>query len=320
MSRRQTRWTRLRDWLAPPVPVPASRERTVEQIRSQVRQIEIRARRARRDVLAGEYRTVFRGRGLEFSELRPYIPGDEVRDIDWKATARSRQPMVRQYVEEREQSLLLLVDCSASMAYSASGDSVYGRTVEIAGVLGLAAAASNDRVGVAGFAEQIRFALPPEKGERHLLRIIRELLRLPPEGGTDLLLALRYAGRVMRRRGVIVVISDFVDEQAGPSWQAELARLARRHDVVAIALRDPRATALTDADQRAIVQWSATEQVTPVLSDRARARWLERSLVAERLRLRATLQDCGVDALLLSTDEDWLPALAGWMRQRRQRP
>jgi len=166
---------------------------SLDEIRRQVRHIEVRARRALRDELAGEYRTAFRGRGLEFAELQPYNPGDDVRSIDWKATARLRTPVVRRYVEEREQTVLILVDVSGSMGYAASGPSVRDRAVEIAGVLGLAAAAANDVVGMAAFATDVVLAVPPAKGSSHVLRMLRDLLTLRAGGRTELARALRYA-------------------------------------------------------------------------------------------------------------------------------
>ena len=140
-----SRLRRLREWIVPPLPEAEPTTPTLDEVRRQVRHIEIRARRALRDAIAGEYRTAFRGRGLEFAELQPYNPGDDVRSIDWKATARLRTPVVRRYVEEREQTVLILVDVSGSMSYAASGPSIHDRAVEITGVLGLAAAAAKRR-------------------------------------------------------------------------------------------------------------------------------------------------------------------------------
>ncbi len=317
--RPSSRLSRVREWIAPPAPPPAAEPPTLDDVRTQVRQIEIRARRALRDALAGEYRTAFRGRGLEFAELQPYNPGDDVRAIDWKATARLRTPVVRRYVEEREQTILLLIDVSGSMAYAASGASVRDRAIEIAGALGLAAASANDLVGAAAFGTDVVLSVPPDKGSSHVLRILRDLLRLPAGGRTELARALRYAGRVMRKRGVVIVISDFVATHPDHVWETALARLARRHDVVAICLRDRREVALASANADGFVQWGGSERGDTVLADLETAQRQELALRAEQHAMLQRLRHCGCDAVLIGTDDDWLPILIGLFRQRRSR-
>ena len=314
-----SRLQRIREWIVPPVPEADPMSPTLEDVRRQVRRIEVRARRILRDAISGEYRTAFRGRGLEFAELQPYTPGDDVRSIDWKATARLRAPVVRRYVEEREQTVLILVDVSGSMGYAASGPSVRDRALEIAGVLGLAAAASNDIVGMAAFATDVVLAVPPAKGSSHVLRILRDLLTLDAAGRTELARALRYAGRVMRRRGVVIVISDFVVTHPDHVWEPALAQLSRRHDVVAVCLRDARETALATAAQGAMVHWGGAERQDMLLADDRISRIQERELESERRRMLARLRQCGCDALLIDTDQDWVPALVGLFRQRRSR-
>lgn len=319
MPRTTSRLQRFRDWVAPPVPDDEHSAPTMDDVRRQVRHIEIRARRALRDVMTGEYRTAFRGRGLEFAELQPYNPGDDVRSIDWKATARLRSAVVRRYVEEREQTILILVDVSGSMGYAASGPSVRDRAVEIAGVLGLAAASANDLVGVAAFATDVLLAVPPAKGSSHVLGILRDLLTLEARGRTELARALRYAGRVMRKRGVVIVISDFVMTHPDHVWEPALAQLSRRHDVVAVCLRDPRETSLTTSSQYAIVQWGGSERGDVLLADEGISAIQEAELDAERQRLLARLRHCGCDAVMITTGDDWAPTLVGLFRQRRRR-
>ena len=314
-----SRLQRIREWIAPTLPENESTTPTLNDVRRQVRRIEVRARRALRDELAGEYRTAFRGRGLEFAELQPYNPGDDVRSIDWKATARLRTPVVRRYVEEREQTVLILVDVSGSMGYGASGPSVRDRAVEIAGVLGLAAAAANDVVGVAAFATDVVLAVPPAKGSSHILRMLRDLLSLQAGGRTELARALRYAGRVMRKRGVAIVISDFVATHPDHVWEPALAQLSRRHDVVAICLRDARETTLAASAREAIVHWGGAERGDMLLADYGISQTQERGLEQERRRMLARLRQCGCDALMIDTDQDWLPVLVGLFRQRRSR-
>ncbi len=319
MPRTRSRLQRFRDWAVPPVPDAENSAPTLEDVRRQVRHIEIRARRALRDVMAGEYRTAFRGRGLEFAELQPYNAGDDVRSIDWKATARLRSPVVRRYVEEREQTILILVDVSGSMGYAASGPSVRDRAVEIAGVLGLAAASANDLVGVAAFATDVLLAVPPAKGSTHVLRILRDLLTLEAAGRTELGRALRYAGRVMRKRGVVIVVSDFVMTHPDHVWEPALAQLSRRHDVVAVCLRDARETSIVTSTQSAIVQWGGSERGDVLLADERISRIQQDELDAERQQMLTRLRQCGCDAVMITTDDDWAPTLVGLFRQRRRR-
>ena len=314
------RLRRIRDWIVPPLPEAQSAAPTLDEVRRQVRQIEIRARRALREALAGEYRTAFRGRGLEFAELQPYTPGDDVRSIDWKATARLRSPVLRRYVEEREQTVLILVDVSGSMGYAASGPSVRDRAVEIAGVLGLAAADANDLVGLAAFANDVVLAVPPSKGTSHVLRILRDLLTLQAAGRTELARALRYAGRVMRKRGVVIVISDFVKTHPDHVWEPALAQLSRRHDVVAVCLRDARETTLAAAADGAFVHWGGAEREDMLLADAQISLSQEEALAAERRKMLARLRQCGCDAVMVDTESNWIPALVGLFRQRRSRP
>ncbi len=314
-----SRLQRIREWIAPPMTEASSPAPSLDEIRRQVRHIEVRARRALRNELAGEYRTAFRGRGLEFAELQPYNPGDDVRSIDWKATARLRIPVVRRYVEEREQTVLILVDVSGSMGYAASGPSVRDRAVEIAGVLGLAAAAANDVVGVAAFATDVVLAVPPAKGSSHVLRMLRDLLTLRAGGRTELARALRYAGRVMRKRGVVIVISDYVATHPDHVWEPALAQLSRRHDVVAVCLRDARETRLAAAAGSAIVHWGGAERGDLLLADHGISQTQERELGSERRQMLARLRQCGCDAVMIDTDEDWIAVLVGLFRQRRSR-
>ena len=318
-----SRLQRIRDWVSPPSPTSPSTAPTLDDVRRQVRDIEIRARRSLREAMAGEYRSAFRGRGLEFAELQPYNPGDDVRTIDWKATARLRTPVVRRYVEEREQTVLILVDVSGSTGYAASGPSVKDRAVEITGVLGLAAATANDLVGVAAFGNDVTLAVRPAKGSSHVLRILRDLLTLEADGRTEMARALRYAGRVMRKRGVVIVISDFIATHPDHVWEPALAQLSRRHDVVAICVRDHHESALPRADGQGnaspIVHWGGAERGDLLLADDASAAAQQRALEAERRQIIARLRHCGCDAVMIDTNDDWTPALVGLFRQRRSR-
>ena len=302
--------------IMPPLPAEPPLAERDDALRRRVRQIELRARRALRDQLAGEYRSAFRGRGLEFADVRPYAPGDDVRSIDWKATARLREPYVRRYVEEREQTVLLVVDVSASTAFGRRGRSVRDVGLEIAAVLGLAAARSNDHVGAVAFSERIEHSVAPAKRPQHVWRIIRDLLTQSGQG-TDLAGAFQYVGRLLRRRAIVVIISDFASDEPPSQWQSALRRLGLRHDVVAIAVRHRGEAALPTGG---IVQWADSESGVVLLADAGRAEAQAAALARGRDDLKAQLRSCGVDVLLLDAERDWLPPLMGLLRERRQRP
>lgn len=305
----------VRRLIFPPLP-PEPAPLRGDALHRRVRLIELRARRVLRDQLAGEYRSAFRGQGLEFADVRPYAPGDDVRSIDWKATARLREPYVRRYVEEREQTLFLLVDVSASTAFGPPGRSVRDIGLEIAATLGLAAARGNDHVGAVAFGDRIEYSVAPAKRPQHVWRIVRDLLTQAGTG-TDLAAAFDYAGRLLRRRAIIVIISDFATEQPPEVWRAALRRLGLRHDVVAIAVRHPAESALPGGG---LVQWADSETGALLLTDRERAAAQTDALQRERSALDQRLRGCGVDAIVINAERDWTAPLLGLLRERQRRP
>ncbi len=216
-------------------PVHARRRTVTRDVLKQVKGIELRARNLVNTLFTGEYRSVFRGQGIEFAEVRAYQQGDDFRAIDWNVSARMGHPFVKTFMEERELTLLLIVDQSGSLHF--------GRP-EVAAVLALAAARHNDRVGALLFADAPEYVVRPAKGRAHALRVIRDLVAFAPRGrGTNLGGALSYAAKLLRHRAIVVVISDFRAEQ----WEEPLDRLAARHEVVAITVDDPREYDLPDA-------------------------------------------------------------------------
>ncbi len=305
----------LRTALFPPLPAEPAPLRG-DALRRRVGEIELRARRVLRDQLAGEYRSAFRGRGLEFADVRPYAPGDDVRSIDWKATARLRAPYVRRYVEEREQTVLLLVDVSASTAFGRPGRSVRDVGLELAATLGLAAARSNDQVGAAAFSDQIEYGVAPSARPQHVQRIIRDLLT-QSGAGTDLAGAFNYVERLLRRRAIVVIISDFASAEPPEVWRAALRRLGRRHDVVAIAVRHRGESALPTSG---LAQWADSESGAVLLADAGLAEAQSAALRRERAALEAQLRGCGVDALVIDAERDWSGPLLALLRERQRRP
>jgi uncharacterized protein (DUF58 family) len=266
-----------------------------EQLRA-VRKIQIRTSHLVSDLFAGQYQSVFKGRGMEFAEVRLYQPGDDVRTIDWNVTARSGTPHVKRFAEERELTVMLVVDASASTVFGSRRQTKQALAAELGALLAFSAITNNDKVGLVMFSDRIELALPPRKGNRHVLRVIREILSLRPAGrGTDIPAALEHLGRVTKRRCVVFLISDFLT----PGWRRTLRVASRRHDVVAVVLEDPREV----VDTR---DWRVRDAY-------ARAASVAR---AERDReLRAT----DVDAILVGTDRPYTEALLRFFRMREHR-
>src|SRR5262245_53306467 len=243
-----------------PVETPdaARREGSVvpREILRQVRRIELSTRGLVDSIFGGEYQSVFRGQGMEFSEVREYQAGDDVRNIDWNVTARVGHPFVKKHVEERELTVLLLVDLSGSEQFGTNERFKAERAAELAAVIALSAIRNNDRVGLIIFTDHIEHVVPPKKGRRHVLRLIRDLLAFQPTGrGTDLSGAVDYAARLLPHRAVIFLLSDFAllyppddgpDSAVFSRWEKTLRLVSRRHDVVAVSVRDDLEQKLTD--------------------------------------------------------------------------
>jgi uncharacterized protein (DUF58 family) len=244
----------------------------------QVRRLEIRTRRMVEELFGGEYHSVFKGRGVEFREVRDYEPGDDVRSIDWNVTARQGTPFVKQYEEERELTILLLADLSASQGFGSRRRTKGAALAETGALLALSAVSNDDKVGLILFTDRVELYLPPQKGRRHALRCIRELLYHPPQGrGTDLRPALETLNRVQKRKAVAFLLSDFLAE----GFDRDLTVAARRHDLTAIHLVDPRERELPPAG---LVELEDAETAAVGLVDAGDPR--VRAAYAERARRR----------------------------------
>ena len=282
------------------------------EVLAQVRRLELRMRRLVNSRFAGEYRSVYKGQGMEFSEVREYQPGDEVRSIDWNVTARLRKPYVKRYVEERELTVMLLVDCSASAHFGTRTRFKDDVALEVAAVLGLSALRNNDRVGLLAFTDRIEHAVPPAKGRRHGLRLLRDLLALRPVGvRTDLALACRQAMRHLSHRSLVFVLSDCADAHAG----AALRQLASRHEVVVVTVDDPADVALPSAGILMLVDPETGQQVEVDSSDAGfRDRYAAAAATANALRT-AMLTQSGVTAISLRTDQSVVEPLLAFFHR-----
>ncbi|MFH1177578.1 MAG: DUF58 domain-containing protein [Acidobacteriota bacterium] len=278
-----------------------------------IRRIQIRTRLILASGVVGAYHAVFKGRGMEFAEVREYEPGDDVRTIDWNVTARMNATYVKKFVEERDLQLLLLVDLSGSQCFGSQYLLKRDLAVELAAVLAFSAVANHDRVGAVLFSDRIEGFIAPGRGHDHALRIVRDLLALEPAGrGTDLAGALRFARQVMKRRGIVVVISDFQDRE----WERALGILRRRHDVIAIHLWDPREVEIPPAGLVALADPETDELWIVDTGDAALRRHLRAAAFDE---LRASFKRTRVDALALSTAESYEQPLSGFFKARERR-
>ena len=288
---------------------------TPEEVTHEVRRLEITTRHLVRDIMAGEYSSAFRGRGVEFAEVREYQPGDDIRTIDWNVTARLGSAYVKRFLEERELTILFLADVSASGGFGTRRRTKGQLAIEVAAVLALAAARNNDRVGVAFATDRIEHYVAPAKGRRQALRVISDLLSYQPRApGTDLARALTELEPVLRRRAVIFLLSDFLAAGYAPA----LARLSRRHDVIGIQVADPRERDLPDVGL--VTLWdpeSGAWRIVNTGDARLRQRFRDRAERWDR-ELIQTFSESGADLLRLDTGEPYADALIAFFRRRER--
>ena len=288
---------------------------TPEEAAHEVRRLEITTRHLVRDIVAGEFSSAFRGRGVEFAEVREYQPGDDVRTIDWNVTARLGAAYVKRYLEERELSVLFLVDASASGRFGSRLRTKRELGAEVTAVLALAAARNNDRIGGMFFTDRVEYYLRPAKGRRHVLRLLSDLLTFEPTGtGTDLGAALRELEPTFRRRAVIFVLSDFL----ATGHETVLGRLARRHDVVGLQLVDPRERTLPEVGL--VTLWDPETDAWQRVDTDAPAvrRFFEQQAEAFDRGLAQTLRELNVDLLRLETAKSYAEPLLTFFRRRER--
>ena len=280
---------------------------------AKIRRIQIRTRVILESGIGGAYHAVFKGRGMEFAEVREYQAGDDARTIDWNVTARMGTPYVKKFVEERDLTLLLLVDVSGSQAFGSRFLLKRDYAAELAAVLAFSAVMNHDRVGAVLFSDGIEGYVAPGRGRDHALRIVRDLLALEPRGrGTDIGGALRFAQQVMKRRGIVALISDFQDE----GYERALGVLRRRHDVIALHLLDPREGEFPDAGLVALLDPETGERV---VVDASRAEVRRRLVSAARAEASQAFKRARVDALTLSTADSYDRPLSAFFKARERR-
>jgi len=283
-----------------------------------IRRIELRTRKLVNDSFAGAYHAVFKGRGIVFEAVRPYEPGDDIRDIDWNVTARAGEPFIKRYAEERELTVMLVLDASASSAFGTVNRQKRDLAAELGAVLAFTAISNNDKVGLLIFSDQVELFISPRKGRNHVLRLIRDLLAAQPiHQGTDISLALRTINQLVKRRAIVFLISDFL--AASQEYAPDLQITGRRHDVIAVVLSDPREqnwanvglVGLRDAET-GNVAWIDTA------SPEWRKQFHQQARRFQAIRDQALVR-AGVDRIDVPVDADYVDALLRFFRQRAQR-
>ncbi|MDD3813608.1 MAG: DUF58 domain-containing protein [Desulfocapsaceae bacterium] len=297
-----------------------------KEILKKVRQVEVRTNRLVNDTMAGNYHSVFKGRGMNFDEVREYVPGDDIRAIDWNVTARTGVPHIKKFTEERELTIMLIIDISASGEFGSGTGSKREMMAELGSVLAFSARRNNDRVGLILFSDFVELYIPPKKGRSHILRVIREILFFQPQGTkTDLLVPLDFINRVAKRRCVTFLLSDYclpgAFEETLSRLQPKLQITNRRHDLISMIISDPREHELPDVGWLTLEDAESGAQVELNTSDPAIRNGYAELAASRQKDLRRAIRSAGLDLLDLSTDQPYLPALFNFFktRQRRQR-
>lgn len=290
--------------------------RDPKEILKKIRRLELRTRRLVNAGFAGQYHSVFKGRGMNFEEVREYAAGDEIRSIDWNVTARMNAPYVKKFTEERELTVMLVVDLSASGTFGSVELSKRELAAEVASILAFSAINNNDKVGLLLFSDDVELFIPPKKGRLHTLRLIREMLYFEPRGrGTNLAGALDYLNRVTSRRAVVFLISDFI----APDFTKALTVSSRRHDVVAMPVSDPGESSLPNVGIITLEDAETGEQIDINTGSRAVRQGLKDLEEKRGKALERLLRSRRIDIVRLTTNEDYLLPLRAFFEQRERR-
>ena len=286
-----------------------------KEVLEKVRRIEIKTQCIVNDILSGEYQSVFKGRGMEFSEVRAYIEGDDIRTIDWNVTARAGGLFVKKHVEERELTVMLVVDASASSNFGTVNKMKAEVAVELCALLAFSAIKNNDRVGLIIFTSEVEKFIPPKKGKNHVLRVIRELLYFKPEKtGTDINGAVDFLARVQRKKAVVFFVSDFLSS----NFETAFRIAAKRYDTIAISLIDPRENVFPNVG---LIELRDSETQQTILVDSASRSFRDtfmRNNEKRRQELKVLLRSIGIDQIVITTAEDYVEPLVRFFKKREK--
>ncbi len=286
------------------------------ELAKKIRYIQIYTSKAVNDCLAGEYESVFKGRGMEFDEVREYQIGDEIRSIDWNVTARVGEPYVKRYVEERELTVIFLVDLSASGAFGSTRQIKNEVAAELCALLAFSAIKNNDKVGLIVFTDQVEMFIPPAKGTTHVLRLIRELLGFTPrQTNTDIAIGIEYLGRVTNKKSVVFLVSDF----QGEGYEQQLRVLSKRHDLIAVSITDPREVKMPNVGLIELEDAETGELIVIDTGSLGVRTQYEKLGAGQKGRLRDLFRSIDVDQIEIYTDRDYVKDLVTFFRTRERR-
>lgn len=287
-----------------------------KEILQKVRKIEIKTKGKVNSLFGGEYQSAFKGRGMEFSEVREYTYGDDIRQIDWNVTARTGNPFIKQFEEEREQTLMLCVDISPSGVFGSKDQSKMELSIEICAVLAFSAIKNGDKVGLVLFTDEIEKVIPPKKGRLHVLRLIRELLTTEPEGtGTDISEALSYVNRLLNRRAIVILASDFQDD----SYDRQMKITSRKHDLVNIFINDKLEDELPDLGLIPLKDAETGEEVlVDTSSQKVRREYQQKRELAKK-KLRDRFLRMKIDMIEVETNASYIRPLMTFFQRRMHR-
>lgn len=287
------------------------------ELLKKVRKIEIKTRGLSQNIFAGEYHTAFKGRGVTFSEVREYQPGDDVRDIEWNVTARHNRPFVKVFEEERELTMMLLIDVSGSSDFGAAGDSKKDIIAEIAATLAFSSIQNNDKVGVIFFSDRIEKFIPPKKGKSHILLIIREIINLKPIGkGTNIDVALKFMTNAIKKRCTSFLLSDFIDQS---DYQSSMMIANRKHDLAAVQVYDKRDSNLPDIGLMRVKDMESGALRWIDTSSKKVRKTYERAWYDRLQKIHNVTARCGVDLISITTADDYVKALLKFFKSRTAR-
>lgn len=286
------------------------------ELAKKIRYIQIYTSRAVNDTLAGEYESVFKGRGMEFDEVRKYQVGDEIRSIDWNVTARMGEPYVKRFVEERELTVIFLVDLSASGAFGSTRQIKNEVAAELCALLAFSAIKNNDKVGLIVFTDQVEMFIPPAKGTTHVLRLIRELLDFTPkQTQTNIAAGIEYLGRVTTKKSVVFLVSDFL----GQDFENQLSVLGKRHDLIAVSITDPREIRMPNIGLLELEDAETGEIIMIDTGSRAIRNQYEKFGLEHQIQLRNLFRSMNIDQIEIFTDRDYVRDLVKFFRTRERR-
>ncbi len=284
-----------------------------EEIVKKVKAIELRTRRLVNDVFSGEYHSVFKGRGIEFAEVREYGIGDDIRLIDWNVTARTGQPYVKTFEEERELTVMLVVDASGSGLFGSRGTFKEDLAAELSAVLAFSAIKNNDRVGLVMFTDKIELYIPPEKGRKHVLRVIREILYFKPEGKkTDISNAIGHVNRILKRKSIVFLISDFMDR----GYEQAMKLTSKKHDLIAVTIGDRREQELPDCGVMTLEDAETGEIIYVDTSSKKLREQYRQIRTIENERLGEFFSRSGIDRIAISTGQEYEKELVRFFKKR----